>query len=95
MKRIYVLSQSMAGMVTDRNISEVLYYLQDMKSNSSNPVGAIMVLSHFAAIHEHSSQEIFDLLINEVSKDISLDNSLVMEACMSGLKVICGKYVTF
>lgn len=93
MNRLQVLSQAMAGNIHDRNTSEVVYYLQDMKNNSSSPIGAILVLSHFSAIHESASQEISDLLINEVSKDITSENSLIVEACMIGLKAICGNYI--
>lgn len=90
MNRLLVLSQALSGNVPDRNASEVVFHLQDLKNNSSNPVGSILVLSQFAAIHEIVSQEISDLLINEVSKDITLENKSIIEACMIGLKVICG-----
>jgi hypothetical protein len=90
MNRLQVLSQALSGIVPDRSISETVFYLQDLKNNSVSQIGAILVLALFAATHESVTQEISDLLINEVSKDITLDSKSLIEASMMGLKVICG-----
>ena len=83
----------MAGIVPDRNIAEVLFYLQDMKNSSANQLGAILVMSQFAAIHEGTSVEILDLLINEVGRDLNSENICLIEACIAGLKTISGTLV--
>jgi hypothetical protein len=90
MNRLQVLSQALSGTVPDQKISEVLFYLQQLKNNSSNPIGAMLVLSQFAVIHETVTQETSDLLINDISKDITLDNKSGIEASMLGIKAICG-----
>jgi hypothetical protein len=83
----------MAGIVPDRNAAEVLFYLQDMKNNSANQLGAILVMSQFAVIHEGTSAEISDLLINEVGRDLNSENIILIEACIAGLKKISGTLI--
>ena len=94
MGRFQALAQNIGGTIADRNISEVIFYLQDMKNNFTNQLGAIFVMSQLVVVHESVSTEIVEVLINDVAQDIMPENQSIIEASMICLKNISGKILS-
>ncbi len=88
MKRFRILSKAMAGSVPESSTSEAVFYLQDMQKNPVNQANAVLVLSQFCCDHETTFNEVVDVFVNELSVDLTPENSLLLQACMLGLRNI-------
>lgn len=91
MKRFRILCQAMAGPVSEGTMSEAVFYLQDMQKNPINQANAVLVLSQFCCVHEATFNEVVDVFVNELSADLTPENSLLLQACMLGLRNISRK----
>ena len=88
MKRFKILAQAVTGPVPETNTIEILFHLQDMQKTAVNQPNAILILSQFCCTHEYLFNDIVDVFVNKLNQDITPANTLVLQACMMGLKNI-------
>jgi hypothetical protein len=85
-KRFKILAQAMTGPVPDNLLNETIFYLQAMQASPVNQANAFLVLSQFCCIHETTFQDVIEVFLTVQSQDITPDNSLILQACMLGLR---------
>ncbi|KND03924.1 uncharacterized protein SPPG_01373 [Spizellomyces punctatus DAOM BR117] len=88
MGRFKELVRTVCGPVPPANISEVMYYLQELQRNRQMQGPAIMVLSEFCCLHETTVADVIEIFTNHLSQEITPDRATVIEACMLGLRNI-------
>ncbi|KAI9207546.1 armadillo-type protein [Polychytrium aggregatum] len=90
MSRIKALATAITGQVSTDN--QVIYYLQELQRKSQNVKGVpLLVLSEFCCQHDSKTNEISDILVGHLCQEITIDNRMIVEASMLGLRNISGK----
>ncbi|TPX59062.1 hypothetical protein PhCBS80983_g02729 [Powellomyces hirtus] len=88
MARFKELAKAIAGSVPPANISEVLYHLQQLQLHPQMQAHSLLVISEFCCFHESTLADTIDMFVNQLSREITPENSPVVEACMLGLRNI-------
>ncbi|KAI8822501.1 armadillo-type protein [Fimicolochytrium jonesii] len=86
MARIKELSRGIAGPVPAGSIGEVTYHLAQLQKHPRMQAHTLLVLSEFSCVHESTLNETIELFVNQLSRDITSENTAVIEACMLGLR---------
>ena len=88
--RIKNLVKNTTGIVQLPNITEVVYFLEQLLQNENIQGSIILVLSEFGRMHETAIPDLMTLFINHLGHEISSHNSSLIEACILGLENMLG-----
>ncbi|KAJ3148056.1 hypothetical protein HDU89_004901 [Geranomyces variabilis] len=88
MARFKELSKAIAGPVPAPSISEVLYHLNQLQLHPQMQAHTLLVISEFCCMHDGTLVDTIELFANHLSREITPENSAVVEACMLGLRNI-------
>lgn len=89
MQRIQQLSKSITGVVPIIKLSQVIYHLHGIEDTHPSKASSLLVLSELCCNHDGSLNEIMDILVTHLNRDLSKLDTPIVEAAILGLSNIC------